>query len=133
MKKRNLLITVALAALSPLLFLGCEAESTADLELDLSPVSVTMRNGDAQVFNVSGGFNYRWILSNEDLGILNTRVGNQVVYTATSTNKATQILTVQSIIQGASQVNNTNAATTNLISNNPSIISAFATIKQLGN
>ncbi|MFO7534461.1 MAG: hypothetical protein R6X19_02035 [Kiritimatiellia bacterium] len=125
MKKTPLLIVLGLAALAPLLFLGCETESSADLQLTLEPRSATLRKGQSAVFTVSGGYQYRWNLINETIGRLNTRTGNQVIYTVTSTNAATQILTVESFIEGSSGSAPTNAVNTNEIRS--TVISATIT------
>lgn len=129
MKRIGLVIVCALAALAPLFFLGCEAESTADLQLDLIPRSATLSNGQSAVFTVYGGFDYRWSLSDDTIGNLNIRTGNQVIYTDTSTNSGTQYLTVQSYIIGASGSAPTNVVSTNQPSTSATIT---ATIKQLG-
>jgi hypothetical protein len=129
MKRIGLVISVAFAAVFSLLFIGCEAESTADLQLDLIPRSATLSHGESVVFTVYGGFDYRWSLSDDTIGKLNTRTGNQVIYTDTSTNSGTQFLTVQSYIIGASGSSPTNIVATNQPSTSASIT---ATIKQLG-
>jgi hypothetical protein len=106
MKKACFLLALALCSLAPFLFTGCEAESSADTSLTLNPRSATLRPRQSQLFTVSGGYDYRWTLSDERLGALNRRNGNQVLYTATSTNSGTQLLTVESFIEGGSGGNN---------------------------
>ena len=118
------------AAAASLLFLGCEATSSADLQLLLNPRSASLHYGQQQKFTVSGGFDYRWSLSDETIGVLDTRSGNQVVYTDTSTNSVNQILTVQSFISGASGNNPTNIVSTNQVTGGAV---ASATIIQLAN
>ena len=116
------------AAAASLLFIGCEATSSADLQLTLNPRSATLHSGDSQTFTVSGGFDYRWSLSDETIGVLDTRSGNKVVYTDTSTNGVNQTLTVQSFISGASGNNPTNIVVTNQVTGGAI---ASATIIQL--
>jgi hypothetical protein len=130
MKRLWIVFACSLAAVSSLLFIGCEAESSADVQLTLEPRSITLHPGESAVFTVSGGYEYRWSLSTESLGTLNKRLGNQVIYTtsSSSTNAATQILTVESFITGAS-----GNSPTNIISSNNMVtaVSVSATITQL--
>jgi hypothetical protein len=129
MKRLLMVLSFALAALPSLLFVGCEAESSADVELDLTPRQVTLGYMESATFKVSGGYDYRWSLENETLGQLDRRNGDQVVYAATSTNAGTQILTVQSYIEGASGNSPTNVVTSNQA---PTTASLTATIIQTG-
>lgn len=130
MKRLLLISAFSLAVMSSaLLFLGCEAESSADVELDLTPRRVTLKYLQSARFKVSGGFEYRWSLSDETLGELSNRSGDEVGYINLSTNVGTQTITVRSFIIGASGNNPTNIVNTNGIQ---SITSASAIIIQAG-
>ena len=116
MKREWLVCLCGMACLPLLLFTACEVASSSDTQLDLVPRNATVRNGESVVFTVSGGYDYRWWLKNETLGALNTRTGNQVIYTSLSTiasNSVSQELYVQSYIIGASGNNPTNIVGSN--------------------
>lgn len=115
MKQIRFFLACTLTALAPFLFTGCEAESSADTQLNLNPRSVTLGPRQSAVFTVSGGYDYRWSLTEPGLGTLNKRTGNQVVYTVTSTNSGTQTLVVNSFIEGASGNTPTNEIGSNAV------------------
>jgi hypothetical protein len=129
MKQVRFVLACMLTALAPVLYIGCEASSSEDLQLDLTPVSISLRPGQSQLFKVSGGFDYRWNLRNESIGTLNSRTGDEVIYTATRTNAEAQILTVRSFIRGATGNSSTNGVSTNVVA---LAASASATINQSG-
>jgi hypothetical protein len=99
------------------------------VELSLMPRQVSLGYLQSAAFKVSGGFEYRWSLSDEGSGQLSSRSGDEVSYINTSTNTGTQTLTVRSFIIGASGNNPTNVVVTNSLQ---SVTSASAIIIQTG-
>lgn len=90
---------VVVGGLSLLTLCGCEIGS-ADESVTINPDSATITKGQSVTLTASGGYVYRWSLAHDDWGILNTRSGNQVVYTSlyqpSGTLPASQIITVTS-------------------------------------
>ena len=87
------------AAVVPLAFLltGCEVES-ASRRIEISPNSATLKYGQALTLSALNGYVYTWSLSDNTIGTLNTRQGQQVTYTS-MTDPATivvQVITVSS-------------------------------------
>ena len=85
--------------MAPLVFLltGCEVESSGS-RIYVNPDSATLKYGEALTLSVSGGYICDWSLSDNTMGTLNTRRGQQVIYTS-MTDPATpvvQIITVSS-------------------------------------
>ncbi|MFA5043977.1 MAG: hypothetical protein WC381_10855 [Kiritimatiellia bacterium] len=84
---------------APLAFLlaGCEV-SSASRKIEVNPNSATIKYGQALTLSAINGYVYTWSLSDNTLGTLNTRQGQQVIYTSL-TDPATpvvQIVTVSS-------------------------------------
>ena len=87
------------AALTPLAFLltGCEV-SSASRKIEIHPDSATIKFGQSLTLSALNGYVYTWSLSDNTMGTLNTRQGQQVTYTS-MTDPATpvvQIVTVSS-------------------------------------
>ena len=87
------------AVMAPLAFLliGCEVDS-ASRKIEIHPDSATLKYGQALVLGAFNGYVYTWSLSDNTIGTLNTRQGQQVTYTS-MTDPATpvvQIITVSS-------------------------------------
>lgn len=87
------------AVVAPLacLLAGCEVDS-ASRKIEINPNSATIKYGQALTLNALYGYVYTWSLSDNTLGTLNTRQGQQVIYTSL-TDPATptvQIITVSS-------------------------------------
>lgn len=78
---------------------GCEvSSSTESIHIDPSAAHLN-HEGQAVVLTASGGYKYRWSLSNTQLGMLNTYQGSQVVYTSLAqptSQPEVQIVTVTS-------------------------------------
>lgn len=88
-----------LAVVAPLAFLlaGCEV-SSASRTIEINPNSATLKYGQSLTLSALNGYVYVWSLSDNTLGTLNTRSGQQVTYTS-MTDPATpvvQIVTVSS-------------------------------------
>lgn len=79
---------------------GCDTQSST-AKVSIEPSSVRMATGQSQEFVASGGYDYTWDLQDESLGILSSRSGNRVTYTALGVG-AVQVITVTSTIEGAS-------------------------------
>ncbi len=85
--------------MAPLAFLltGCEV-SSASRQIEIQPNSATLQVGQALTLSALNGYIYNWSLSDNTMGTLNTRQGQQVTYTS-MTDPATpvvQIITVKS-------------------------------------
>ena len=80
------------AVLAPLAFLltGCEVES-ASRKIIIHPDSATLKYGQALTLSALNGYVYTWSLSDNTLGTLNTRQGQQVTYTS-MTDPATPVV-----------------------------------------
>ena len=87
------------AILAPIAFLlaGCEIES-AGRQIYINPDSATIKYGQALTLNAINGYIYDWSLSDNTIGTLNTRRGQQVIYTSMTDPAASvlQIVTVKS-------------------------------------
>ena len=89
-----------LAVVVPLAFLliGCEVDS-ASRKIIIHPDSATIKYGQSLTLSALNGYVYTWSLSDNTMGTLNTRQGQQVTYTS-MTDPATpvvQIITVSSV------------------------------------
>ena len=89
---------VALAGLAGLCLSGCEASSATEA-VEIEPATAVMSLGDSREFVATHGYTFTWSLEHEDVGLLNTRTGDRVVYTVTATNLP-QVLHVRSTIPG---------------------------------
>ena len=71
------------AVLAPIAFLltGCEVES-ASRKIFVNPDSATIKYGQALTLSALNGYIYDWSLSDNTMGTLNTRRGQQVTYTS---------------------------------------------------
>ena len=104
MKKILASILIPLAAACLLTICGCETDS-ANAPVYITPSSVSVAPGQSVEFTASGGYDYKWGLSDGTLGTLSTRSGPITVYTAGShigSTNATlaQVLTLTSTIAG---------------------------------
>jgi hypothetical protein len=98
------------AVLAPIVFLliGCEVES-ASRKIEIHPDSATIKYGQALTLSALNGYVYTWSLSDNAIGTLNSRQGQQVTYTSL-TDPATpvvQIITVTSTFSDNSDTNGT--------------------------
>jgi len=88
-----------MAVVAPLAFLltGCEVDS-ASRTIQINPSSATMTYGQSLTLSALNGYVYNWSLSDNTLGTLNTRQGQQVIYTSLTDPPApvVQIITVTS-------------------------------------
>ncbi len=99
-----------------LAFSGCET-TPASSEITITPSTATLRPGETATFVASGGYDYRWSLSQPTYGTLSSLTGSSVTYTSIyspSTNSAvSQVLTLVSYVAGATAVStNTSTAST---------------------
>ena len=88
---------MAVVAPFVLMLNGCEVES-ASRKIEIHPDSATLKYGQALTLSALNGYIYDWSLSDNTMGTLNIRRGQQVIYTSL-TDPATpvvQIITVQS-------------------------------------
>lgn len=87
------------AVVAPLAFLltGCEVES-ASRKIIIHPDSATIKYGQALTLSALNGYVYNWSLSDNTMGTLNTRQGQQVIYTSMTdpVTPVVQIITVSS-------------------------------------
>ena len=87
------------AVVAPLAFLltGCEVDS-ASRKIEIHPDSATLKYGQALTLSALNGYVYTWSLSDNTMGTLNTRQGQQVTYTSMTdpVTPVVQIITVSS-------------------------------------
>ena len=100
------------AVLAPfaLLLTGCEVDS-ASRKIEIHPDTATIKYGQALTLSALNGYIYDWSLSDNTMGTLNTRQGQQVIYTSL-TDPATpvmQIITVSSTFSDADSGTGSNA------------------------
>lgn len=100
-----------------LLSTGCETESVSSSSISVSPSSATLTSSAPSVqLTASGGWNYRWSISNESYGALDKTSGSTVTYTAYSfgdgTNSLEQMITVSI---GGSSTNVVKSASVNIL------------------
>lgn len=99
-------LAAAVLALAP----GCESAEANDVTV--SPGHATVSKGGSVVLSASGWDNFRWTLSNGDIGVLSATVGRQVVYTSIAAGEATQRVTATAIgagVGGSSSSSSTNS------------------------
>jgi len=98
MKKRNLFLSIcaSLPILGLVLALssGCESESVSQTDIQVTPAYSEITKGQSIALTASGWKNYRWSLQNEEIGLLSSHVGAQVVYTSIGGSKETQVVRV---------------------------------------
>ena len=118
MKQNTRLLIVMGAALgvaTGLFLAGCEVDS-ASATIEITPDSAVLTNkGEFVTLTAVGGYEYTWSLATEAWGTLNTRKGNQVVYTSqyqpAGDTPVLQIVTVASrftTMAGATNIPTTN-------------------------
>ena len=110
-----------------LLLAGCEVDS-ASSTVEITPDSVALGSkGQAVTLTAVGGYECTWSLATDTWGILNTRKGNQVVYTSlyqpTGETPVMQIVTVASKFTTMSGL----VAATNIPSTNVHYATAYIT------
>lgn len=71
------------AVLAPLAFLlaGCEVDSASRM-IEIHPDSAALKYGQALTLSALNGYVYTWSLADNTMGTLNTRHGQQVIYTS---------------------------------------------------
>ena len=116
------------AVLAPLAFLlaGCEVDS-ASRKIEIHPDSATIIYGQSLTLSAVNGYFYDWSLSDNTMGTLNARRGQQVVYTS-MTDPATPV--VQTITVTSTFSDNTDT-TTGSGSNAPVVHTAEAYITHI--
>ena len=100
--KRFLLSALALCAMAgsvSLFSAGCESAEANDIVI--SPTHAKVSVGQSVSLSASGWDNFRWSLSNGDIGVLSRTVGKSVVYTAISSTASVQRITATAIGSGA--------------------------------
>ncbi len=113
--KRAIPLSAALCALAAAVLAfsaGCESAEANDVTV--SPGHATVSKGGSVTLSASGWDNFRWSLSNNDIGILSATVGRQVVYTSIAAGEATQRVTATAIGAGVggSSSSSTNSTAT---------------------
>ena len=111
MKTLTILSLLAMAALSAVVFSGCETES-ANAPIYINPSAATVSGGESVTFTAEGGYDYKWSLSDTGLGYLSASTGPTTVYTAIGTN-GQQTLTLTSTIAGADSGTSSNSVSYN--------------------
>lgn len=112
-KTMKLFCTGSFALVLGLIWIGCEVDPVAS-KVTIDPPSATISAGQSITFTASGGYDYRWSLSNHTLGTLSTTTGDTTTYTSlfdsSSSNTAVQVLTVNSSIPGSAGSSNSSPA-----------------------
>ena len=119
--KRTLRLSAALAALAAAVLAfapGCESAEANDVTV--SPGHATVSKGGSVRLSAKGWDNFRWTLSNGDIGILSATVGREVVYTSIAAGEATQRITATAIGSGA--VETFSPTSTNKTSSSSSLV-----------
>jgi len=88
---------MALAAPLAFMLTGCEVDS-ASSRIEIHPDSATILYGQSLTLSALNGYVYDWSLSDNTMGTLNIRRGQQVIYTSMTdpATPAVQIITVKS-------------------------------------
>ena len=112
MKKLYIFTACSIAFIIASFLTGCETKS-ASSSVSITPDSTTIIIGQSITFTASGGYEYSWSLENNSWGTLSNLKGSSTVYTSrynpgTNSTPATQIITVQSSIEGSSGGTNAN-------------------------
>ena len=91
---------------------GCETDSASDLSVNISPSGGVLKPGQSVKLTASGGWNYQWVVEDDDLGYLSSKTGSSVIYTAfSSSSNATHKITVTGFGSGSGgSTNNTSFA-----------------------
>ncbi|MBU4198643.1 MAG: hypothetical protein KKE37_03010 [Verrucomicrobia bacterium] len=112
---------------------GCEVDS-ASSSIEITPDSVALGSkGQSVTLTAVGGYECTWSLATDTWGILNTRKGNQVVYTSlyqpSGELAVIQIVTLASKFTTMSGLDNTSVlvAATNIPSTNVHYATAYIT------
>jgi hypothetical protein len=84
----------ALLAACLCLVTGCEVEPTSQASITVTPNFAKMKEGQSLIFTASGWTDYRWSLSDKNIGVLDSTTGSSVTYTAIADSSASQNLTV---------------------------------------
>lgn len=61
------------------IYTGCETRSATE-SVQISPDSITIREGESVQFTAQGGYEYEWSLEHEGWGYLSNRRGNTTTY-----------------------------------------------------
>lgn len=114
------------AILAPIAFLlaGCEVES-ASRRIEIHPDSATIKYGQSLTLSALNGYVYDWSLSDNTMGTLNTRRGQQVTYTS-MTDPATPVVQIITVTSTFSDNSDSNTG-----SNTPVVHSAEAYITHI--
>jgi len=114
------------AVLAPLAFMltGCEV-SSASRQIEIQPNSATLKYGDSVTLSALYGYIYNWSLSDNTMGTLNTRQGQQVIYT-NMTDPATPVVQIVTVTSTFSDNNSSGTG-----SNAPAVHTAEAYITHI--
>ena len=100
--------------------IGCETEPLSEHSMEITPNSANLMINESVTLTASGGWNYKWSLSDNTAGNLSRLTGQRVIYTATKEG-VTQTVTVTG---NGSTSNSSSNATDN------AVFKATATIVQ---
>ena len=111
LKAASMILGLAGAGLVIGTFTSCDTQS-ANTTVFITPSSAELTRSQSVTLTASGGFDYRWSLEDDTIGVLSSRNGSSVVYTSrhspnagntnTPNNVIVQVVTVVSYIEGAS-------------------------------
>ena len=114
----------AVLVLLAFLLAGCEVDS-ASRTIEIHPDSATIKYGQALTLSALNGYVYTWSLSDNTMGTLNKRRGQQVIYTSL-TEPAAPVMQIITVTSTFSDHSDSNAGT-----NEPVIHSAEAYITHI--
>lgn len=108
MKRPAFLAAALCAGVAAALALSAGCESAESNDVVIRPGHAEVAKGGSVGLSAAGWDNFRWSLSDPNLGTLSATVGRSVVYTATAAGEATQRVTATAIGSGASGSSSTN-------------------------
>lgn len=114
MMKRLSILLFGITLLVPLIgMVGCETESSDQIAITISPSSVSLAQGQSQVFTAAGWQDYTWVLADSSAGTLSTKKGPTTIYTAVASlsSNTTQILTVSGNVSSSTTTGTTSTVT----------------------
>lgn len=82
MKFLSILSIASVATLAIFLSAGCENDPVDSIALSITPSYAKLRTNQSVQLNASGGWNYKWHLSDPSAGSLSSQTGSSVTYTA---------------------------------------------------
>ena len=109
MKRFHFLFAIPFACAAVVLAATSGCESAEANDVTISPNNAKVSVGGSVGLTANGWDNFRWTLSDGDIGVLSATVGRSVVYTAISSTGTVQRVTATAIGSGATSSTSTNS------------------------